>query len=820
MHCRKGFLLAGLLLAGLAKVCSIQAQDLQPTATVASFTKVTETPLTAGQHQSFGCGWIDYDNDGDLDILVANIDAPNALFRNEKGTFVQVKHETFSAVQASFGCTWGDYDNDGWQDVFIPTFGGASHLYHNNGDSTFTRITEGPIVEDHHTAQGSAWADYDNDGDLDLFVANKEAPDALYQNDGAGSFTRVTDNALVARVADTHGVAWADYDNDGDLDLFLATNGGRSNILYRNEGTGTFETLDQSVVAQDGTVSIGGSWGDYDNDGDLDLFVTNSLGASNALYRNDDGIFVAQPESVVAQDSSNSMGSCWGDYDNDGDLDLFVANSDEHPNFLYANIGNGAFRRITRSSIATNTGSSRSCSWGDYDNDGDLDLFVTQAFGADDTNILYRNDNPSQHWLSIDLIGATSNRSAIGAGVYVRATMHGQPVPQTRIVSSQTGAYGHNSHRLHLGLGDAVRLDSLTVVWPSGAVTQRTHLDADQRLTLREPMTSGSTRSPDANLPLPQRSEELHVVSMDGTTLAGTLYLPEGLGPFPTIVFTHGSERGSRKNRGYMQWARIARDRGFAGLIFDKRGVGDSEGTYVEAPDLQVPAQDVLAWVDLLKARSDLQADAIGVLGWSQGGWTGPLAASQSPDLAFVVSISGPGVSPLEQNIYDKTNRLRGRGLSRSQMKQGEHAIREVMTYMVTGQGRKSAEAAWASVQNATWFTENYTGIPFMDHERLCQSKRGQTFIAHNRYNPLPTLERLRIPMLAVFGKADRIVPVKASLRAMENAFQRSGNPNFTSKVFRGADHGIRVRGSDGRMQFARGYQDFVFDWIQATTQR
>ncbi len=311
------------------------------------------------------------------------------------------------------------------------------------------------------------------------------------------------------------------------------------------------------------------------------------------------------------------------------------------------------------------------------------------------------------------------------------------------------------------------------------------------------------------------RNETLRVTSVDGVTLVGELFLPEGPGPFPAVVFTHGSEPGERSHRGYRSWAEQFRSRGVVALIFDKRGVGESEGEYVEAPNLEMPAADLLAWVELLSQRDDIQADRIGVLGWSQGGWIGPLAASKSHKVSFVVAISGPGVSPLEQNIYDKTNQFEATGATAAQVQQFNRVIRLVWTYLATGADRAAAQEAWNAVQNQSWFTDYYRGAPMGDRDELLQHPRLLPFAAHNAYEPAPVLERLRVPMLAVFGGADRIVPVEESVTAMREAFAKGSNPELlTIRLFPGANHGVAVRDAEGGWSAAPGYPSFVVDWV------
>jgi hypothetical protein len=250
-------------------------------------------------------------------------------------------------------------------------------FYHNNGDGTFTKITNIAIVTEISEVRGCSWGDYDNDGNLDLFVSNGgDQNNFLFRNNGDGTFMKITTGAIVNDGGDSRSCAWADYDNDGDLDLFVANAGNQNNFFYENNGDGTFTKITTGVIVTDGGNSQGGSWADFDNDGDLDLFVTN-YGQNNFLYRNNgDKTFTKITNGAIVSDVGNSYGSSWGDYDNDGDLDLFVANH-KGLGFLYSNNGDSTFARITNQiDPIVATDDSRGCMWADYDNDGDLDLFV------------------------------------------------------------------------------------------------------------------------------------------------------------------------------------------------------------------------------------------------------------------------------------------------------------------------------------------------------------------------------------------------------------------------------------------------------------
>jgi hypothetical protein len=489
-----------LLLLGLLALGRVHAQP---------FTKIDTGALVTDGGDSRSVNFVDYDNDGDLDLFVSNGPRdgfPNFLYRNDgNGAFTKITEGPLvTDASPSVGTVWGDYDNDGDLDLFVTNwYARPNQLYINKGDGTFSKgVTQGAPVTDGGYSEAASWGDYDNDGDLDLFVANSEGDlrNALYTNNGDGAFARVAHGAPVADTRASRSVNFVDYDNDGDLDLFVANESSQPNDLYRNQraetGTATFEPVATGPVVTPAASSISSSWGDYDNDGDLDLFVANAgADENNALYTNNgDGTFTAETDGPVAGDGGSSFGSAWGDYDNDGDLDLFVANAfrGQTTNFLYDNQGDPGsgpgqaptFARVTEGPIAEETGWTYGSAWGDYDNDGDLDLFIAKVDGSD--NVLYRNDAAhGRHWLLLNLVGTRSNRSAIGAVVRVQATLNGAPVWQTREVTAQSGYTGQNL-RLHFGLGDAPVIDSLHVTWPSGQQQAGRALAVDQMMTITE----------------------------------------------------------------------------------------------------------------------------------------------------------------------------------------------------------------------------------------------------------------------------------------------------------------------------------------------
>jgi hypothetical protein len=313
-----------------------------------SFSRVTTGAIAADDTNSEGAAWGDYDNDGYPDLFVSvGLGGNDLLYRNNgDGSFTKITNG--AVVQSggnSRGCAWGDYDNDGNLDLFVANEQGQNNfLFHNNGNGTFERIASGSIVNDGGASYGCSWADYDNDGFLDLFVANLNQNNFLYHNNGDGTFARITSGRVAVDPAASQGAAWGDYDNDGLLDLFVANRNQRS-FLYHNEGHGVFTAVTNGPLVSDVGYSWSPAWTDYDNDGFLDLFVVNGPpngpGQNDFLYRNNgDGTFSRITDASVAKDGAIGDGCAWGDYDNDGFPDLVVTALNDQNNLLYRNIAN------------------------------------------------------------------------------------------------------------------------------------------------------------------------------------------------------------------------------------------------------------------------------------------------------------------------------------------------------------------------------------------------------------------------------------------------------------------------------------------------
>jgi len=491
--------------------------------------------------------FLDYNGDGWMDIYIVNgsklegfppgQEPRNVLYRNNgDGTFTDVTEESgVGDTHWGMGCTAVDYDNDGDTDIYVANFG-PNVLYRNNGDGTFTDVTEEAGVGDPRWSTGTAWGDYDGDGDLDLYVANyvdfdvhhlekyrgrnvwhgievmagprglEGAEDVFYRNNGDGTFTEVTvDAGLVDRLKG-YGftVLFADYDNDGDLDIYVA-NDSVPNYLYRNNGDGTFTEvgLEAGVAySEDGReqAGMGAVFGDYDNDGWLDIFVTNFSDDNNTLYRNEGNGFFTDVTFQAGLGGPSLPFVSWGteflDYDNDGWKDIFVATGHVYPqvdlydfgttykerNQLYHNNGDGTFTEVTDQAGPGMQVEkvSRGAAFGDYDNDGDIDVLV---LNMGDTPTLLRNDGGNRnHWIKFRTVGTWSNRDGIGTRIWVTAG----GLTQMREVYMGSSFLSGNDIRVHFGLGRNKKAERVKVRWPSGLVEEFRDLEADRLYILKE----------------------------------------------------------------------------------------------------------------------------------------------------------------------------------------------------------------------------------------------------------------------------------------------------------------------------------------------
>ena len=486
-----------------------------------------------------GVAVFDYNGDGRPDIFFTNgaqmpslektsATYANRLYRNDGNMkFTDVTDAAgVRGVGYAMGAAAADYDNDGHVDLFVAGVR-QNQLLHNRGDGTFEDVTKKAGIASGDWAVAGGWFDYDNDGRLDLLVVNyvqwsldidrscgdqargiqiycdphvfKGLPNRLYRNRGDGTFEDVTAKAgLLSHVGKGMSVAFADFDHDGRLDMFI-TNDTMPNFLFRNKGDGTFEetALLAGVSVPDSgrpISSMGTDFQDYDNDGWEDIFLTALTGESFPLFRNDRrGAFVDQTQaSGLGRLAAKVSGWCAvvADIDNDGWKDIFTANSHvndrigdyqaiafKQANSLFLNDGHGRFRDATTpSGLSGAVAAHRGCGVADFDGDGRLDL-VVMALGAPAE--LWKNESaPENHWLIVRLVGTRSNRDGIGARVIVGN--------QVRTMTTAIG-YASSSHAgVHFGLGAAAEVDRVEVDWPSGTRQTIDHVKTNQVLEVRE----------------------------------------------------------------------------------------------------------------------------------------------------------------------------------------------------------------------------------------------------------------------------------------------------------------------------------------------
>ncbi len=502
-----------------------------------------------------GVALFDYDNDGRLDIYLIN-GAPladptskgtipqktgpqywNRLYHQKPdGTFEDVTEKAgLQGAGYGMGVAVGDYDNDGFEDLYVTAYGG-NKLYHNNGDGTFTDVTEKAGVGGSGWSTSAAWVDLDGDGLLDLVVLryvkwdfddiycgiHKEGfrdychPDVfqpiaplVYHNDGNGHFTEVSQKIGISKPGKGLGIAFADYDRDGHVDIFIA-NDSMEEFLYHNKGNGTFEESGlMAGVAVDGNgqtyAGMGVDFADYNNDGLPDLVISDLANQQYALYKNNgDGSFTYS-SFVSGLASMTLKHSGWGmrffDYDNDGWKDLLIAQGHDlesiqtnypdlryrEPMLLARNTGKG-FVDVTKDSgeVFQHAWVGRGLAIGDIDNDGRVDAVVTTNDGP---AYILHNETPTQnHWLTLRLVGHKSNRDAIGAEVKLTTAKGSQWVTVTT-----AGSYLSSSDkRVHFGLGTETIAQSIEIRWPSGIVQVLKDVRADQFLKVDEPAASSN----------------------------------------------------------------------------------------------------------------------------------------------------------------------------------------------------------------------------------------------------------------------------------------------------------------------------------------
>ena len=452
------------------------------------FQELFNDPAVDLSINSWGISAIDFNNDGYDDIFVPAYEEneKSKLFIND-GTGHFTEHaggDLVNDLTPSVAPSWGDFDNDGDVDVVIANNIGAPIQLYKNNNQTFDNASSQLLGLENGYSHNVCFVDYDRDGFLDIFASDYFGTkfNQLYHNKGDGTMEIAYGLELVTKASNSIGAIWADVNNDGWSDCFIP-NYGESNVLYINQGGTSFTAIEMG----DESNSVGASFGDYDNDLDLDLFVSNASNQFNLLYTNDgNGNYTQVTTGWVAEDKGNSHGSVWADLDNDSWLDLVVMNDAAGSKFLYMNNGDGTFGKVTNSPFISPVGNTFAIASTDIELDGDVDLVISNHSG--ESNKIFVNNTATGNYLLVRLQGTNSNRSAIGARIYVNAIIDGENTTIMREIMGQTGGGpgAQSSLTQHFGLDDATSITSVEVHWPSGYIQTTNEIPVDQFITIVE----------------------------------------------------------------------------------------------------------------------------------------------------------------------------------------------------------------------------------------------------------------------------------------------------------------------------------------------
>ena len=449
-----------------------------------------------------GISFCDFDNDGWDDLTFSTASGtPVKFFKNNSGNFTEV---TLGGVtpssEESRQVIWIDYDNDGDKDLFVANLEGSNKLYKNNGSFSFTDETAAAGFDTSNLYTiGCSWGDYNNDGYLDAFLCFRDPPESnpnkLYMNNGDGTFSDVTGSSGLDN-SDGHlsfCSSFFDYDNDGWQDIYIANDkSNNKNIMYHNNGDGTFTDTSVSTGTDLGIDAMSTTISDYDNDGDLDIYVTNTYEGNVFLRNNGNSTFTDVADTNGTLMESVAWGAVFLDADNDMDQDLYVSGmltsaSSDLPSAFYENNGSGIFSIPTNAGFSSDDAVSFSNAIGDIDNDGFPDISVSNF--SPRNHFLFKNNNSTNNYLKVKLEGTTSNKDGIGS--WIQAYI--DDIPQNRYTLAGEGYTSQNSNYEFFGLGSETMIDSLKVTWLSGIVDVLYDVPVNQSLTIAE----GSTLSID-----------------------------------------------------------------------------------------------------------------------------------------------------------------------------------------------------------------------------------------------------------------------------------------------------------------------------------
>lgn len=450
-----------------------------------------EVPNTMGLEQLEGAQSVaigDFDNDGNEDLFACFLNKKPQLWKNMGGSsFKEVTLHTgliFHENANSITAIWGDIDNDGDLDLYVGNTKYPDMLFRNNGDETFTEISQQAGIFQVGQVQSVNMADVNNDGWLDIYVSNSLQENVLYLNNKNGTFSNNTLQSGALDSGRAMGSIFFDYDKDGDADLYLVHDGFEPNLLYQNDGTGHFKEVGATAGVNTASFGMGVDIGDVNNDTWPDIYVTN-LGPNFLLMNKGDGTFFNISGITLTDDFGMGWGCTIFDFDNNGWQDIYVANDSHfspHPNVLYRNLGKLIFTKAETTGPVCNLMASYGTACFDFNLDGHTDLAVANRVVPEYLQ-LFKNTDQSDHWIGFKLIGVQSNRQAVGAKIRIT---DGKGILHYDELTAGNGWISQNSNLFHFGLGDATTIKKMTVFWPSGLQQNIDPLDIGKYYTIVE----------------------------------------------------------------------------------------------------------------------------------------------------------------------------------------------------------------------------------------------------------------------------------------------------------------------------------------------
>ncbi len=561
----------------LALSC-VLATHAGDTALAQQFTDVAERAGIGYQHSGFmyigGIAIADFDDDGFQDIYVTTGEGyPNLLYLNDQdGTFAErASTSRIADMSEGWGAVAGDLDNDGDPDIYLTNYFSENQLFLNDGGGRFVTAVESG-ASDPGPSTSAALADYNNDGHLDIYVLNRSQAEVDYANalllsNGDGSFADVTAWSGTGNRGTSLAVSSFDYDADGYQDIYIA-NEFELDALYNNSRDGTFANRAKELGLPHGA-GMGVDFSDYDNDGDLDVYVSN-LQRDFLLQNNGDGTFTDREDVGILNDTM-AWGVNFFDHDNDGDEDLYVVNGGmiwpeqySEDNVFYLNNDDGTFTEVARQMGIADGGDGRASACVDFNNDGYADIFMINVLR--DRVRLYRNNNSGNNWLTVRLVGTSSNRNGIGATVTIEAGNS----TQIREVSAGASYASMHSIDQQFGLSRSSLVDRATVRWPSGTVQELTNVGVNQTLVIVEPLPTAVSDGDTPRTPVVFRLSQNHPNPFNAAT--SIEFLTPKAGPVSLVIYDLKGSPLKRLVAG-------RRDAGRHVVLWDASGV--ASGVYI-----------------------------------------------------------------------------------------------------------------------------------------------------------------------------------------------------------------------------------------------